>query len=326
MFLFSDSQTETFVDEESGARLTLSSINIKGKTKAITVEITDKDGRRSVVTINSKHDIRRFLDVFGGVPVPPVVGAFSTSSFSTSTAPSYRKTGIGVYLFYQDNKQSRFIMDCQEESVLDLDYEGLCDYFGANPDAIVLFFWYDGSIGRDSIKNVIEFCLEYQREFVLSGNPMKCRRMTLDIVARKTGVNLASVSRCTSSRGDNNSGHGVRESVRIFTSHTIFTLDNHKCSLEEPSLFDDGIPDSRKDSESRYVSRNGQEISRLQVLTILRDLIDNEDKNNPYSDENLSIILTNMGYPIQRRTVAKYREVYLGEIPNSSGRKISNPT
>ena len=325
MFPFSDSQPETFVDEANGTRLTLSGLTINGKTKAITVEITDKEGRRSVVTINSRHDIRRFLDLFGAIPVPPIVAACSIPTFSTSTAPSYRKTGIGVYLFYEDNERSECNMDYQEESILDLDYEGLCEYFGKTPDAFALFFWYDGSIGKDAIKSVIAFCLNYQRDFVLTGDPMKCRRMTLDIVARKTGVNLTSVSRCTSSRRDSDGEPSARETVRIFTPHTIFNLDNHKCSLEEPSLFDDGIPDSRQDSESRYVSRNGQEVSRLQVLAILRDLIANEDKNHPYSDENLSVILTNMGYPIQRRTVAKYREEFLG-LPSSSRRKTTNPT
>ncbi len=40
----------------------------------------------------------------------------------------------------------------------------------------------------------------------------------------------------------------------------------------------------------------------------LRDLIDAEDKHNPLSDDALKTLLAEKGYPIARRTVAKYRE------------------
>jgi hypothetical protein len=240
------------------------------------------------------------------------MGSFTTSSSSQGTAPTYRKTGIGVYFLYEETERSRAVSDHKLDSVLDRDYQGLCDYFGERPDAIALFFWYDGSIGREAIESVIKFCLNYQKDFILTGDPMKCRRMTLDIVARKTGVNLSSVSRCTD------------KDVRIFTPHTVFNLDNRKFSFEEPSLFDEGILDSSKDGESKYVTRNGREVSRLQLMATLKDLVDKENKDHPYRDERLAELLTDMGYPVQRRTVSKYREL-LG-IPSSSGRKTVNPT
>ena len=307
MFYFLDSQPETFVDEKTGAQLTVSCFRENGKTREISIDITDKEGRQSQVTLNSKTDIRRFLDYFEEVaPVRPM-GSFATSSSSVSTAPSYMKTGIGIYLFYKESDRSHFPNIHHVDSVLDRDYEGLCEYFGERPDAFVLFFWYDGSIGRESIVRVVEFCLDYQKDFVLTGDPMKCRRMTLDIVAQKTGVNLSSVSRCTD------------KDVRIFTPHTTFNLDNRKFSFEEPSLFDEGILDNSKDSESKYVIRNGREISRLQLMATLKDLVEKENKDHPYPDDKLAELLTDMGYPVQRRTVSKYREL-LG-IPRSSGRK-----
>lgn len=312
MFYFFDNPPETFIDEKTGTRLTLSSFRENGRIKEIAIDITDKDGHRSQVTLNSKYDIRRFLNhLDDGVPVRPM-GSFATSSNSISTAPSYMKTGIGVFFFYKESDQTRFVSVHRLDSVLDRDYEGLCDCFEVRPDAIVLFFWYDGSIGREAIEAVISFCVNYQRDFVFTGDPMKCRRMTLGIVAEQTGVNISSVSRCAD------------KEVRIFTPHTVFNLDNRKCSLEEPSLFDEGVMDVSKDGESKYVTRNGREISRLQLLATLKDLIEKEDKNHPYRDENLSALLTEMGYPVQRRTVAKYREL-LG-IASSSGRKTVNPT
>jgi RNA polymerase sigma-54 factor len=40
----------------------------------------------------------------------------------------------------------------------------------------------------------------------------------------------------------------------------------------------------------------------------LRDIIDAEDKHKPLSDDALKDLLAAKGYPIARRTVAKYRE------------------
>lgn len=67
-----------------------------------------------------------------------------------------------------------------------------------------------------------------------------------------------------------------------------------------------------------------QEEEQGQVATFaikqeLKRLIDEEDKKKPHNDQQLSELLTEQGYDISRRTVAKYRES-MG-IPNSRGRK-----
>ena len=49
-------------------------------------------------------------------------------------------------------------------------------------------------------------------------------------------------------------------------------------------------------------------------------IIDKEDKNNPYTDEELTEVLKKKGYSIARRTVSKYREVL--KIPVARLRKI----
>ena len=52
----------------------------------------------------------------------------------------------------------------------------------------------------------------------------------------------------------------------------------------------------------------GEELSTREIKAALRDLIDAEDKRNPLSDDALREALAQKGYPIARRTVAKYRE------------------
>ena len=51
-----------------------------------------------------------------------------------------------------------------------------------------------------------------------------------------------------------------------------------------------------------------EEVSTREIIKALKTLIDNEDKSKPLTDQQLTDQLNEMGYPIKRRTVAKYRE------------------
>ena len=53
---------------------------------------------------------------------------------------------------------------------------------------------------------------------------------------------------------------------------------------------------------------DGKEVSTLEVKNILSDIIKDEDKIKPLSDEKLKDMLRSKEYNIARRTVAKYRE------------------
>ena len=57
-----------------------------------------------------------------------------------------------------------------------------------------------------------------------------------------------------------------------------------------------------------YVTEQGEELSTRQIKAALRDIIEEEDKRKPLSDDALTEALRQKGYPIARRTVAKYRE------------------
>lgn len=52
----------------------------------------------------------------------------------------------------------------------------------------------------------------------------------------------------------------------------------------------------------------GEEISSMEIKTILQECINGEDKRDPLTDDKLAEILKVKGYIIARRTVAKYRE------------------
>ncbi|MCR4418215.1 MAG: RNA polymerase factor sigma-54 [Ignavibacteria bacterium] len=55
-------------------------------------------------------------------------------------------------------------------------------------------------------------------------------------------------------------------------------------------------------------TENGEAISNKNVKIRIKEIIDNEDKSNPYNDDEIAKILNKEGIKIARRTVAKYRE------------------
>ena len=69
-----------------------------------------------------------------------------------------------------------------------------------------------------------------------------------------------------------------------------------------------GIFKLKKFFSESFVKESGEEVSTLQVKEILKEIIENEDKYNPQKDDELMEMLKEKGYPIARRTVAKYRE------------------
>lgn len=62
----------------------------------------------------------------------------------------------------------------------------------------------------------------------------------------------------------------------------------------------------------------GEEVSNKKVKSIIRDIINNEDKEHPFTDDQITDILGKEGYRIARRTIAKYREEL--QIPTSNQR------
>jgi RNA polymerase sigma-54 factor len=53
---------------------------------------------------------------------------------------------------------------------------------------------------------------------------------------------------------------------------------------------------------------NGEEGSNREIKKILEEAINGEKKSKPLTDDALAALLNDKGYPIARRTVAKYRE------------------
>lgn len=133
---------------------------------------------------------------------------------------------------------------------------------------------------------VMNAIITMQRTYILTGDEEDLKPMILDDVAKRAGVDISTVSR-------------VCNSKYAQTPQGIIPMN---------AFFSDG-----------YDIGNGEMVSTRVIKNALRELIDREDKNKPLSDEALAKEMAKGGYPIARRTVAKYRE-QLG-IPSSSLRK-----
>lgn len=117
--------------------------------------------------------------------------------------------------------------------------------------------------------------MHYQYEYFLTGDERKLKPMILKDIADKINMDVSTVSRVANSK---------------YVSTPYGT-----------KLIKEFFSESMKNDQ-------GEDVSTKEIKKILETVIAEEDKRKPLTDEKLSKILKEKGYPIARRTVAKYRE------------------
>ena len=55
-------------------------------------------------------------------------------------------------------------------------------------------------------------------------------------------------------------------------------------------------------------NEDGTEVSNREIQEAIREIVAVEDKRHPYNDQQITDLLSEKGYSVARRTVAKYRE------------------
>ena len=128
---------------------------------------------------------------------------------------------------------------------------------------------------RRTLTLTMKAIVQLQHRFFEDGDEASLRPMILKDVAAKTGLDLSTISR-------------VSNSKYVQTRWGTFPLKY---------FFSDAL-----------VTDSGEELSTREIKAALRELIDEEDKKKPLSDDVLSELLKERGYPVARRTVAKYRD------------------
>ena len=117
--------------------------------------------------------------------------------------------------------------------------------------------------------------IEHQKEYFLTGDERKLKPMILKDIADVINMDVSTVSRVANSK---------------YVSTPYGT-----------KLIKEFFSESMKNDQ-------GEDVSTREIKNILKTVIKDENKKKPLTDDKLAALLNEKGYPIARRTVAKYRE------------------
>lgn len=135
--------------------------------------------------------------------------------------------------------------------------------------------WFIDSIKQrhNTLMKTMRTIVALQEEFFKHGEGLK--PMILKDVADRINMDISTVSRVVNGK-------------YVQTNFGVYELKY---------FFSEGLE-----------TESGEDVSSREVKNLLQDVIDNENKKKPYSDQSLTEILKGKGYKVARRTVSKYRE------------------
>ena len=128
---------------------------------------------------------------------------------------------------------------------------------------------------RHTLIVTMKAIIEVQKRFFQDGDEADLKPMILKDIADRTGLDISTISR-------------VSNVKYAQTKWGTFPLK---------FFFTDG-----------YTTEDGEEMSTRKIKLSLQELIKQEDKKKPLSDDAIAKVMKEKGFPIARRTVAKYRE------------------
>lgn len=128
---------------------------------------------------------------------------------------------------------------------------------------------------QNNLLTTMQAIVDLQKPFFQEGDESLLRPMILKDVAERTHLDISTISR-------------VSNSKYVQTNYGVFSLK---------FFFSDG-----------YTTQDGEEFSIRKIRNALKELVNTEDKDQPYTDDELAALLKEQGYPVARRTVAKYRQ------------------
>ncbi len=121
----------------------------------------------------------------------------------------------------------------------------------------------------------MEAIMNYQYDYFMTGDEKKLRPMILKDIADQIHMDISTVSR-------------VANSKYVQTPYGTFLIKE---------FFSEAMKNEQ-----------GEDVSTREIKKILEELVEGEDKKKPLTDDKLAAMLKEKGYPIARRTIAKYRE------------------
>lgn len=148
--------------------------------------------------------------------------------------------------------------------------------------------WFVEAIKQrhNTLSNTMQAIIDYQHDYFIDGDETHLKPMVLKDIAEKTGFDISTISRVVNSK-------------YIETHFGIYSLKY---------FFSEGLE-----------NQEGEEVSTRELKKALLECVGQEDKHKPLTDDELVVKMTEKGYKVARRTIAKYRD-QLG-IPKARLRK-----
>ena len=128
---------------------------------------------------------------------------------------------------------------------------------------------------NETMMRAMQALVQLQREFFLQGDSMYLKPMVLKDIADITKYDVSTISRAFNNK-------------YVQTEHGIIPLK---------FFFSEAM-----------TNENGETISTRETKQRLQEIVNQEDKTHPLTDDELEQAMRKEGYIIARRTVAKYRE------------------
>ncbi len=228
-----------------------------------------------------EEELKIILRLLASLKLKPVVEEFEGTTVNNNIIPDFLLTvdddgEIEVNL-YRSRSSSLYINQSLMETV---------QFASAKRDKSATQYlksklssaqWFVNAIKQreGTMIQIMKAIVDQQREYFKTGEVSLLKPMILKNIADKVGVDISTVSRVTSNK-------------YVDTPFGIILLKN---------LFTEGI-----------INKEGEVISNRVIQSAIEGVIENENKLNPYTDQQLVAILANKGINVARRTIAKYRE------------------
>jgi len=241
-----------------------------------------------------EDELKILLQLIGKLNLKPITDRYAGTPVNNNIIPDFVLYRDGNYLevsLYRQRSASLYLNPTWMETIQESQKNGktdkaTCQYL---KNKLQSAQWFISAIRQreSTMLKVMKAILQQQYEYFLEGDIKLLKPMILKNVADSTGVDISTVSRITCNK-------------YIQTPFGTLLLKD---------LFTEGITNAE-----------GAVISNKVIQSTIEEVIENEEKARPYTDQQLVHVLSQRGIKVARRTIAKYREMM--QIPVAQMRAL----
>ncbi len=241
-----------------------------------------------------EDELKILLQMIGKLNLKPITEKNPGTAVNNNIVPDFLLFRDGNYLdvsLYRQRSASLYLNPTWMETIQETQKNGktdkaTCQYL---KNKLQSAQWFISAIRQreSTMLKVMKAILQQQYEYFMEGDIKLLKPMILKNIADLTGVDISTVSRITCNK-------------YIETPFGTLLLKD---------LFTEGI-----------TNQEGAVISNKVIQSTIEEVIENEEKSRPYTDQQLVHVLSQRGIKVARRTIAKYREMM--QIPVAQMRAL----